>query len=257
MNLPILEVQNLSFSYPGIQKDQQILKDLTFSLNVAESLGIIGPNGGGKSTLLKILSGLLSFQIGKIIFDGKIFTKRVSSSQIDYIPQESSFNTTLPLKVKDYLNFYAHFFKQDERKIYDVLERVHLSHKIQEKFSQLSGGEKQRVLLARTLLSKSKLIILDEPTKGLDSKGQDDLIGLIKKLKKDENVGIVIVDHNISQLIGDCDKILCLNQTHHWHDQKNLMTKNVLQSIYQCELEHILIHENFSGCHHQEKEKKS
>ncbi|MBY0416134.1 MAG: ATP-binding cassette domain-containing protein, partial [Bdellovibrionales bacterium] len=109
--------------------------------------------------------------------------------------------------------------------------------------SKLSGGEKQRVLIARAMIQKPKLLLLDEPTKGLDSNGQDQLLALIETIKKRDNTAVMIVDHNINQIIKSCQNILCLNRHSHWHDHRDFLTKNILEDIYHCEFEHLLIHE--------------
>lgn len=240
---PILKADKICFSYNG---DAPTLKDISFSLSAGESLGVLGPNGGGKSTLMKIISGLLKQDSGDLFFEGKNSKdfKRYPFEKFSYVPQNSELNTILPVKVYEYMEFARSLFKDNTTDVNQLLELVGILHKKNALISALSGGEKQRVLLARALINKPKLLLLDEPSKGLDSNGQDQLLAIIEKIKGRDKTAVMIVDHNITQTIRNCHKILCLNGTYHWHDHRDLLTKNILEDVYHCEFEHLLIHEN-------------
>jgi zinc transport system ATP-binding protein len=244
MTSTILRAEKLCFSYDG---ETPVLKDISFSLSEGESLGVLGPNGGGKSTLMKIIVGLLKADSGKIFFseiDSREF-KTYPYDKFSYVPQYSELNSILPVKVCEYMEFARALYKNtSQNDIFDLLDLVGILHKKDSLISMLSGGEKQRVLLARALINKPKLLLLDEPTKGLDSNGQDQLLTLIEKIKTRDKTAVMIVDHNINQIIRNCHKILCLNRTYHWHDHRDLLTKNILEDVYHCEFEHLLIHEN-------------
>jgi zinc transport system ATP-binding protein len=235
---PILSAEKICFSY---STDGQILKDISFSLYPGESLGVLGPNGGGKSTLMKIIVGLLKADSGKLYFEGKSAydTKKYPFDMFSYVPQNSELNTILPVKVYEYMSFSKSLYANND----ELLELVGILHKKNSLISSLSGGEKQRVLLAKALINQPKILLLDEPTKGLDSNGQDQLLAIIEKIKTKDNTAIMIVDHNINQIIKNCHKILCLNRNYHWHDHSELLTKNILEDVYHCEFEHLLIHE--------------
>ena len=244
---PILKAEKISFSYNG---ESPTLKDISFSLYAGESLGVLGPNGGGKSTLMKIIAGLLKADSGQLFFEGKLSTDfpKYPFDKFSYVPQNSDLNTILPVKVSEYMAFTESLYKNSQ-KLSDsdeLLELVGILHKKDSLISSLSGGEKQRVLLARALINKTKLLLLDEPTKGLDSNGQDQLLAIIEKIKARDKTAVMIVDHNINQIIKNCRQILCLNRTYHWHDDRDLLTKNILEDVYHCEFEHLLIHENDS-----------
>jgi zinc transport system ATP-binding protein len=243
--LPILRAQKLSFSYDG---ETPAIKDISFSLFSGESLGVLGPNGGGKSTLMKIIVGLLKADSGELFFEEKLSSefKKYPFELFSYVPQNSELNTILPVKVAEYMDFAKSLYKKNTT-LYEndeLLELVGILHKKDSLISKLSGGEKQRVLLARALINKPKLLLLDEPTKGLDSNGQDQLLAIIEKIKAKDKTAVMIVDHNINQIIRNCHNILCLNRTYHWHNHRDLLTKNILEDIYHCEFEHLLIHEN-------------
>lgn len=237
----LIKAINISYKYP--EQNEYTLKDISFELNAGESLGILGPNGGGKSTLMKILSGILVPATGNL---------EILSSRISYIPQTSSLNLTLPLKAYEYLEYAAKAMKIDNYKIKIAkhAKDLGIDHKLNYSFKDMSGGEMQRVLICKALLNDPQILLLDEPTKGLDSLGQDQLLNNLKDIKIKHNASVVIVDHNINQIIRHCDKVLCLNKTSHWHEHKDLLTKNILENIYHCEFEHLLIHQNESSKNH-------
>ena len=245
----ILRAEKISFTY-----DQDLvqgpltpaLKDISFTLKKGESLGVLGPNGGGKSTLMKIIAGLLKPSSGQIFFN-EIPVQDYTNYPFNffsYVPQNSELNTILPVKVEEFLDFSVSLYKiKNKNLIDDLLKMVGVFEKKSSLLSTLSGGEKQRVLIARAMINNPRLLLLDEPTKGLDSKGQDQLLSLIEMIKTKNQTAVMIVDHNINQIIKSCHNILCLNKQHHWHDHRDFLTKDILEDIYHCEFEHLLIHE--------------
>jgi len=243
MQTQILEAKKVCFHYPDAP-DILILKDISFYLSEGEALGILGPNGGGKTTLLKLLVGLMTPTAGVLEFKGKQVKKLkdLHGPKIGYVPQLSSLNNILPIRIKDFIGF-GKVGSSSKEQLKNLLELVGLSGKENKQFSELSGGEKKRTQLAKALVGAPVLLVLDEPTAGLDSQGQDQLLELLAKLRTEFNTSVVIVDHNINQIIKHCDKILCLNKTSHWHEEKDYLTKSVLESIYHCEFEHLLLHE--------------
>ncbi len=246
----ILRADKLSYSYDGLDP---ILKDISFSLRRGESLGVLGPNGGGKSTLMKIIAGLIKPSSGEIYFNDKAVSAYDGHPfhLFSYVPQASELNPTMPVKVSEFLDFSLSLFKIKNPKLIDeLLELVGILHKKNSLLSKLSGGEKQRVLIARAMIQKPQILLLDEPTKGLDSNGQDQLLSLIETIKKRDGTAVMIVDHNINQIIKSCQNILCLNRNYHWHDHKDFLTKNILEDVYHCEFEHLLIHEKDLGSEH-------
>ena len=237
----LLKIEGLSFNY---LPDETILSGITFNLDKQRSLGIIGPNGGGKSTLLKILSGLLEGASGSIFWKGEIIQSSLSKvARISYVPQKDAVNTSLPVTVKDMVTFGALPKKVTKDELNKILSMLGLEDIKKKLIRELSGGQLQRVLLAKAVIRRPEILLLDEPTKGLDSTGQDQLLELIEKVKKDFDCTVILVDHNINQVIKHCDQILCLNRTHHWHDKKEMFNKDIMNSVYHCEFEHTLIHE--------------
>ena len=242
----VLEINQIHFKY----QKELILKDISFNLKKGDLLGIIGPNGGGKSTLLKLIAGILNPTQGNI---------NRPSKGMAYIPQKDQLVQQIPMTIEDFLKLSR--LPMDlcqRREIEEALSKVDLKKPLETDLSELSGGEYQRVLLAKAYLAKVQLIIMDEPTKGLDGKGQDKLLELLKELTQVQNAGVVLVDHNIGQVLKHCDRILCLNKSFHWHDTANMVDSKVLEATYQCEFEHILIHEHGGDIlhhhHHHENE---
>lgn len=247
MQTQILEAKKVCFYYPDAP-DNLILKEISFYVSPGQALGILGPNGGGKTTLLKILVGLMSPTAGTLEFKGSPVKslKELHGPKIGYVPQLSTLNSILPIRISDFIGF-GKINSSSKEQVKNVLELVGLAGKENKQFGELSGGEKKRAQLAKALVGAPVLLVLDEPTAGLDSQGQDQLLELLAKLRSDFDTAVVIVDHNINQIIKHCDKILCLNRTSHWHEEKDYLTKTVLESIYHCEFEHLLLHEKEIG----------
>lgn len=239
-----IKVSDLSFSYPQGEFDRgpttekrEILHKITFEVSQGEILGILGPNGGGKSTLLKLLAGLLNPTSGSITF-----SHHTQREGIIYIPQKDQRNMGYPITILEYLE--GSRLPQEsvsKEECVSALEKVDLKRPTQQQMSGLSGGEYQRVLLAKAYLQKSKVILMDEPTKGLDGIGQDKLLELLEEFKK--QAAVILVDHNIAQVLKHCDRLLCLNKNFHWHDHRSQINKDILEHTYHCEFEHLLIHE--------------
>lgn len=235
-----LEVKNLSFSY---SRESEVLKDVSFSVGPGEILGILGPNGGGKSTLLKLIMGAIKPQRGEISFiDAE--GKRISRPAMSYIPQREAINLSYPMTVEELLkSARLPLGRVSDDEVAKALERVSFTKDPKQKVATLSGGEFQRILLAKAYLYKASLILMDEPTKGLDGVGQDKLLKLVQEFKSENQAAILLVDHNIAQVLRHGDRLLCLNKTFHWHNHKAAIEKGVLEDTYHCEFEHLMIHE--------------
>lgn len=222
----LLEVSNLSYAH----QEGPLLKDISLTLNTGEILGIVGPNGGGKSTLLKLIvdpSPVLS--AGSI----KRFTDKIG-----FVPQYIELNETLPYTVKDFFELFI-----AKKQVQYWLELLKLADKENVLLSKLSGGERQRVILGKALMREPELVILDEPNTGLDAQGVDILYQILNQRCQEKSLGVILVDHDLNRLISHCDNLLCLNKTSHWHNSKKLVTKETLEDIYHCELEHLILHE--------------
>lgn len=182
--------------------NQNILYDISLTVNLNQIITILGPNGAGKSTLVKIILGLIQPTTGTI--------KRASDLTIGYVPQSINLNPTLPITVKRFMQLNKQLSQID---IHKTLSLVKAEYLINRSMHQLSGGELQRVLLAQALAKRPKLLILDEPTQGVDVNGQVLLYDLIINAKNEFNCGVLMVSHDLHLVMAKTDEVICLN--HH------------------------------------------
>lgn len=200
----ILEVKNIT-KFFGKKK---VLKDVTFSLKEGEILGFIGPNGAGKTTTIKLILGLQRISFGEIYINGfdvkKDFTKAIEKvGAIVESPDMYSY-----LSGRKNLEMIARMYKGiDKNKIDEVIKLVGLENRINDKVSKYSLGMKQRLGIAASLIHNPNILILDEPTNGLDPEGIKELRTLLKKLAKEEKMGILISSHNLAELESFCTDI--------------------------------------------------
>lgn len=177
---------------------REILRDISLELHAKKVLTIIGPNGAGKSTLLRVLLGLQRIDSGEI--------NRPASLRIGYVPQKITINPLMPLKVRCFIALAGN------KGIDDILEDMEISHLAQQAVHSISGGEFQRVLLARALVRQPQLLVLDEPAQGVDMMGQGALYEKIAQLKNKHGFGVLMVSHDLHVVMQQTDQVLCLNQ---------------------------------------------
>lgn len=237
----LLSVRELHFRY---QADERLIEGLELELHEGELLGIIGPNGGGKSTLLKLIVGQLTPLSGQV--------HHLGERPLAYLPQNQELNELLPVSVLDLveMGLYGRKKKSETMTAPEALKLVNMHNKAEHFVRNLSGGERQRVLIAKALIQRPEILIMDEPSKGLDKKSMDQLFEMLKEITRNIGTGIILVDHHISQVTKISDKILCLGHQTHWHDKSELLDKKVLEHIYDCELELTLLGAEHEGCQH-------
>ena len=192
----LLSLQNVSFSI----HEQDILHKVSFNLTSKEILTVIGPNGAGKSTLVKIIAGLLQKTSGDIL--------RHKSLKLGYVPQKLHLDQTMPMKASRFLSL-ANIHRKARAEAVDMLGIQHLQSK---QMINLSGGELQRVLLARAVALKPDLLLLDEPLQGIDVNGQIELYKLIGKLRDENGCAVLMVSHDLHLVMAQTDSVICLNQ---------------------------------------------
>ncbi|GLW37179.1 zinc import ATP-binding protein ZnuC [Pectobacterium carotovorum subsp. carotovorum] len=178
-----------------------MLSDISLTLQAGRILTLLGPNGAGKSTLVRVVLGLLAPTSGSLVRDPTL--------RIGYVPQKLHLDTTLPLTVNRFMQLRPGVKKQD---ILPALKRVQAAHLLEQPMQKLSGGETQRVLLARALLNQPQLLVLDEPTQGVDVNGQLALYDLINQLRQEFHCGVLMVSHDLHLVMAKTDEVLCLNQ---------------------------------------------
>ncbi len=180
---------------------RRVLSDVSLKLQPGRILTLLGPNGAGKSTLVRVVIGLVTPDSGIL--------SRPSDLRIGYVPQKLHFDATLPLSVDRFMRLRRGVKKAD---ILPALKRVQAGHLQHYPLQKLSGGETQRVLLARALLNQPQLLVLDEPTQGVDVNGQVALYDLINQLRHELNCAVLMVSHDLHLVMAKTDEVLCLNQ---------------------------------------------
>lgn len=204
--MPIVKVENLFFSYDG---KNWVLEDVSFSVEKGEFVGIVGPNGAGKSTLMKLLLGFYKPQNGKIYLFGQEVQKFKDWKRVGYVPQRLSVEHTFPAKVKELLQSVV----TSKKEFSSLVKYLKIEEILEKQYNKLSGGQQQRVLLALALSSDPELILLDEPTVGLDVHAVNHLVNILLDLKTNQKKTILMVSHDLGMLLKHCDKILCLNKS--------------------------------------------
>uniref|UniRef100_A0A7C3MIR2 Metal ABC transporter ATP-binding protein n=1 Tax=Dictyoglomus thermophilum TaxID=14 RepID=A0A7C3MIR2_DICTH len=232
----IIEIKNLTFYY----NNDKILDNINLEVDEGEFLGIIGPNGAGKSTLLKLIVGILKPQQGKIILFGKeIDNITYEKKFVGYVPQKPDIEKYLPLKVKDIVAFgrrivrdWKALNKEDHEIINKIMEKLEIKEYADKIFSELSGGQQQRVLIARALVQNPKILLLDEPTVGVDIKTQYNFYRILEELKN-QKISIILVTHDIGAITNKVDKLACLNRKLYIHGcPEEIKIHGALREIY-------------------------
>ncbi len=200
--MPLLSCKNVSLAYDGAT----VATDITFDVNEGDYLCILGRNGSGKSTLIKALAGLIKPADGQILYGDKLTAK-----QVGYLPQATVIQRNFPASVREVVLsgtrslFYS---KKDKQKADEVLQMLGLTDIQKHACSELSGGQLQRVLLARALCASTKLLLLDEPTAGLDKLVTEELYGIVNKLNREQGITVIIISHDIDTSLTDSTHIL-------------------------------------------------
>ena len=206
----ILTVKNLTFDY----YDTSVLRNVNFSLEKGDFLGIIGSNGAGKSTLIKLILGMLPYSKGEI----KVFGKSISEvrKKVGYVPQKAnSFNTAFPATVREVImaNLYSrtglfkHYGKKYDDDVRCVLEKVGMEGFENKLIGKLSGGQQQRVFIARALISEPELLLMDEPTVGVDAQSVKAIMALVTELNK-QGLTVIMTNHDTPALVQASNKLL-------------------------------------------------
>ncbi len=225
-----IEIRGLSFGY----NKSQILSNVQLSILPFDSICIVGPNGGGKTTLLKLIIGLLEPDKGTV----SIFGKKPEDAYhlIGYVPQHAYYDTHFPISIREVVcmgrlgnSFTGRYTQLDREKTMAALEEVGLADHAERSFSALSGGQRQRVLIARALASGGKIMILDEPTANIDKKSEGDFFDLLRELN--EKMTILMVTHDVGFASSLFKRIACVNQEVVIHPTSEL-TGKLIQEMY-------------------------
>lgn len=229
----IVKFEDVSFSYNGMQ----VLKNVNLELLQKDFLGMIGPNGGGKTTILKLMLGLLKPDKGKItVFDK---TPKESRHMIGYVPQFFVYEIDFPISVKDIVlmgrlgkkGLGEKYSKYDISVCIKALKTVGMDKFKDRQINELSGGQRQRVFIARAIASEPMLLLLDEPATSIDPEWQNAFFKLLNRLNK--KIAIIMVTHDVTVISTYIDTIACVNQNVHFHGSTKEGLKK-LPAMYQC-----------------------
>jgi zinc transport system ATP-binding protein len=230
--IPIFDVKNLSFSV----RNQNILSNVSLEIFNSEYIAIIGPNGGGKTTLIRLLLGLDKPTSGDIRLFGKKLKNFNLWNKIGYVPQRASHvDANFPATVLDIVNMgrvskrglFSMMSSEDMDAVHDAMLKMDILNLKDKMVGTLSGGQRQRVMIARALASKPEVLILDEPNTGVDIASQKSFYALLAKLNKQEKITIVFITHDIGVIADDIGRLFTVNQ--------NIITCNNPKEAFSCQ----------------------
>jgi zinc transport system ATP-binding protein len=212
MTDPILQVERLDFAYA----DRLVLKHIDLVMARGSTLGLIGPNGGGKTTLLRLMINQLQPTRGAIRVAGQSPCNAIHAGDvIGYVPQRTEVNTAIPLSAEQFLTLFSTTGRGD--RIAYLLSAIGLGDLARQPIGLLSGGQLQRLMIARALVNSPQLLVLDEPTTGIDVASRNAFIALMENLRQEMKLSIMISSHDLHTLRVLCDDVACLNLTLHLH----------------------------------------
>lgn len=236
----IVEADHISFNYG----QREVLQDVHLKISEGAFLALVGPNGSGKSTLIKCILGLLKPNKGIIRLFGKPIQKFTNWNDIGFVSQKAnSFNTGFPATVFEVVSMGLYgkigllrfMRKKHKQKVREAIQQVGMEDYMYQNIGQLSGGQQQRVFIARALVSEPRLLILDEPTVGVDAKSVKNFYTMLKDLNKLNNITLILVTHDIGAITEYVTEVACLNKCLHFHgDAKEFEEKHedIVSTMY-------------------------
>jgi zinc transport system ATP-binding protein len=254
-NTPIIHIENL---WAGYGQDP-ILEGISLDIYPQDFIGLIGPNGGGKTTLIKVILGLIEPTRGKVEIMG--LPVRQGRSAVGYVPQLVEFDRAFPISVYEVVRMgmlgkrrlLNPFKPEDDQKIFQALRLVNMQHLASQSIGELSGGQRQRVYIARALVAEPKILLLDEPTASVDPQTSTSIYELLRDLN--QQVTILMISHDMSAISSYVKTIGCLNHQLAYHAQKEI-SPDMLEIGYQCPVDliaHGLPHRVLPAHQHEEK----
>ncbi|MFO8033148.1 MAG: metal ABC transporter ATP-binding protein [Desulfohalobiaceae bacterium] len=234
MSEPALQIEGLSFAYTG----HLVLEDVHLTLQQGDFMFMLGPNGGGKSTLIKILLGILPCKQGKVSVLGR--APGQAPHLVGYVPQHASGADKFPINVQEvvlmgrlgHLGRFQGYAQKDRKLAQQALEKVEMLDYQNTLINNLSGGQKQRVLIARALACQPRVLFLDEPTASVDYAFQSRLYEILKDLNS-QGITLVVISHDLSVLSSYAKSVACVNRRLYHHSPAEI-DQEVLESVYGC-----------------------
>jgi len=229
----LFEMHSLSASYGA----NTVLQDVNFTVNENDFIGVIGPNGGGKTTLLKVILGLLKPAKGTLIFNETL----LNGNSIGYLPQLSTGDVNYPVTVTDIIlsglmigkSIFSRMSSSDKLKAHTVIEELGLTGMSKSNLNELSGGQIQRVLLGRAIIGNPRLILLDEPGNFVDTTFENDFYEKLKDLNK--RMAILMVSHDVGTISSHIKSFACVNRSLHYHPSPEITNEDLL--AYGCPIQ--------------------
>lgn len=231
--MELVSLQHVNAGYDG----NIVLSDVNFTIHSRDFTGIVGPNGGGKTTLIKVILKLLTPYSGTVSYSSEIEYNRLR--RIGYLPQNNHIDKAFPISVTDVIlsglqsgkGLFGRYTKADKLKMEKLLDMASIAYLKDEILGDLSGGQMQRVLLCRALISEPPLLILDEPNTYVDTKFEKELYDLLKTIN--ETVAILLVTHDISMVSHYVKSIACVNRDFHMHPSNTIIQ---IPNNYKCQI---------------------
>ncbi|MFN7021091.1 MAG: metal ABC transporter ATP-binding protein [Phycisphaerales bacterium] len=233
-----VEVESVTYAYPGT--DSPALEGVSVRVEPGERLGILGPNGGGKSTLVKLILGVLTPDSGRVRIFGDTPAAASRSGVIGYVAQRAELELGLPISVREAVMLGAAWRTPPWRRIPgELAERIQRMldlvgcREYQDRHAgSLSGGQLQRVLIARALAANPRILVLDEPTVGIDAAGQERFAELLHRVHRELGVTLIVVSHDLRAIVAGSDRVACLARRLHSHTSPEGLTPQVLAELF-------------------------
>ena len=246
-----VEIDAVGFTYPpgGVgEPGVEALRSITMNVAPGSRLGILGPNGGGKSTLIKLILGMLEPTAGRIRVFGHSPDHARRDGLVGYLPQRIGADLDWPLNVEQVVAMplrarvsgFAKLSAEDQAAIDRAIELLEINELCKRRIGALSGGQLQRVMIARAISTRPKLLVLDEPTLGVDISGQQKFASLINTVSSELGLTTIVVTHDMRALVAVADRVACLSRTLHFHDSPDGLTPAVLAQVFAHDIEPIL-----------------
>ena len=238
MDTPLVKLENVSFAYNG----EAAIQDVSLTIQPGDFIAMIGPNGGGKTTLLKLILGLLKPDRGTIRVMGQ--AALTAAPEIGYVPQNVNINNSFPVTALDVVLMgkhdpkrrWARYTAADHAEALAALERLQMGHHVGTRISDLSGGQRQRVFIARALVTDPQLLLLDEPTANIDTRGQSEFFDLLDQLNRD--ITILVVSQDLLVISRYVKSVACVNRRLHYHNEAEI-TGEMIETMYSCTVEEV------------------
>lgn len=240
MTEPVVSMKNISYAY----EQTNVLHHVNFEIPRGAFMGLLGPNGGGKTTLIKLILGLLKPDTGSIRLLDQPIEKFKEWDKFGFVSQKAnSFNKGFPATVFEVVSmgltakvgYFKFFQKEHKEKIHQAIDQVGMLDYAYENVGNLSGGQQQRVFIARSLVNEPELLILDEPTVGVDNENVRRFYDLLHQINEERNITLLLVTHDTSTMTEHATDIVCLNKTLHFHgnpDEYTSLSEKDLSGFY-------------------------